>query len=68
MKTIREWLEELPEPYRSQALENFDNYWTKEEQDDLSKRISLSFAVLSAFAWDESKQGGDYWNKLYDTL
>jgi hypothetical protein len=56
MKTIKEWLETLPEPYRSQALKNGI---------DMGKeRSSLFKAINSAFVWSNSKEGFDYWRMV----
>lgn len=65
MKTIREWLEELPEPYRSQALENFEAQKTK---DRLPTRQSMYWAIYGAFHWDDTPQKHDYWSKFQATL
>lgn len=59
MKTIREWLEELPEPYRSEALKNAD----KDKLDAMEDL--LSHAIAEAFDWEDSPQGFDYWNNQY---
>lgn len=62
MKTIREWIEELPEPYRTQAIDNTsESVLTVEEQ-------SLYEAVIGAFNWKESTEGFKYWNDFHDTL
>jgi len=61
-KTIREWLEELPEPYRSQAMENMI------KKAEGLKKPSFQIALTNAFVWELSKQGGDYWRKLYNRL
>lgn len=58
MKTIREWLEELPEPYRSQALENMDIEDADIEHDNFER------ALCGAFLWMDSPEGWDYWNKI----
>lgn len=60
MKTIREWLEELPEPYRTQALENAS--WKR-----LNRNVALQYIALSrAFSWALSTQGDKYWRDLYE--
>jgi len=56
MKTIREWLEDLPEPYRGQALANAKDAGTIEE----SGYYSLSVALISAFDWEDSSAGDGY--------
>ena len=59
MKTIRQWLEELPDPYRTQALENI----RVKEVLDLPE-LSFSVALRSAFTWDATPQGYDYWSAV----
>ena len=71
MKTIKEWLEELPEPYRTQAIENHQN---KKCNFDLrfgleeTEPTSLKDCLLDAFSWADTKQGGKYWQSLYEGL
>lgn len=61
-KTIKEWLEELPEPYSTQALNNADElllnctYGTQSE------------ALEEAFVWFATEEGHDYWEQLYETI
>ena len=62
MKTIREWLEELPEPYRTQAIDNTS------ESVLMIEKESLSEAVLVAFSWWDSPEGLEYWSDFHDTL
>jgi hypothetical protein len=57
MKTVREWLEELPEPYKGEALMQTDG--------DLStKYVNLYDALSSAFYWEGSPQGDRYWRNI----
>ncbi len=64
-KTIREWLEELPEPYRAKALSNF----AKEEKDRQENTASsLGIALAGAFAWGKTSEGWEYWNDLCNSL
>ncbi len=69
MKTIREWLEELPEPYRTQAINNYDLLGPYppfiESPYDIE---TLWSAVLNAFDWSESKEGNHYWDEFHNTL
>ena len=61
-KTIKEWLETLPEPYRSEALSNSDS-------EQLIKEIeSVSLAIRGAFIWKDSKEGQGYWEQVYDLM
>lgn len=62
VKTIRQWFEEFPEPYRKQALENTD----KEELDENINDAKM--ALAGGFNWNSSPQGFSYWDKFYDTL
>jgi hypothetical protein len=59
MKTIREWFNELPEPERGEAIRNTTLYTL-----DTPTRF-MTRAILSAFIWDETSQGGEYWHKIY---
>lgn len=55
MKTIKEYLESLPEPARAQALKNL----LPSEQDKEAE--NLSDALLGAFEWAGSPEGHKYW-------
>lgn len=59
MKSIREWLELLPEPYKGQALTNSGG----KESLDLEEN-TLFDALASAFIWNESAEGEEYWRTL----
>lgn len=58
MKTVKEWLEELPEPYRTQALEQTDNSHLKKTED------TMYSTLLGIFAWSDSREGAEYWRQL----
>lgn len=58
-RKISEWLNALPEPYRSEALENF----RAQKQENLIKTDAIS-AVFYAFIWFKTPQKGKYWNRL----
>lgn len=58
MKTIKEWLEELPEPYRSKALGYCDNPTL------YSLSHSLEGTLLRAFTWDDTAEGPKYWERV----
>lgn len=62
MKTIKEWLEELPEPYRTQALENSDIIHNNNKSDSLPSALDM------AFNWPQTNQGWEYWHKLFSEL
>ena len=59
MKTIREWFNELPEPYRSQALENMDDF----------KALGFTQSMGEAIHYgikDDTQQGDYYWADVRD--
>jgi hypothetical protein len=56
MKTIKEWLESLPEPHRKQALANCHKIEQRKAQ--YSNPI---LALKDAFSWTNSPQGYEYW-------
>lgn len=61
MKTIKEWLSELPEPYRGQALANYDPLFA-----GVSRQVpDLSTAISSAFEWNKTTEGIDYWSMAF---
>lgn len=60
LKTIKEWLETLPEPYRGQALANC----LPAMGHDVTE--SLEESLFAGFAWSESPEGYSYWEKVYD--
>lgn len=65
MKTMREHLEGLPEPYRSQALANMELM----APEDAGKAYpSLIVALNYAFWWSSSSEGYDYWFALYEQI
>jgi len=62
MKTIKQWFNELPEPQKTEALENTPKLIKENIADDLED------AIYSAFRWDRTKQGYDYWQKICDSV
>lgn len=67
-KTIEQWFNELPEPYRSHALKNTLNQYGE-------KRLkvhepSIIDALLGGFIWKDTpkEQGVDYWRNFCNTL
>lgn len=58
-KTIKEWLETLPEPYRSRALKN---HAEKPIEFHLGAVVGdIQTAVSIAFIWLETEEGYHYW-------
>jgi len=62
MKTIREWLEMLPEPYKSAAIKNAE----EDDEDRLDCYVdTLSEAITQGFIWEMTLEGQDYWSELH---
>lgn len=57
-RTIRQWLETLPDGYRERALANM-----VEGQGD-SERDDLGGALDSAFYWEGSPEGHEFWSTI----
>lgn len=58
-KVIKDWLMEMNEPYRSQALKNTKNEST-------IKHDTFHSALQSAFIWSNSPEGYDYWKRIFN--
>lgn len=59
MKTIEEWLEELPDGYRQLALNNC-------RKSSLQKKVeSIEMSIDRGFVWEDSFEGWDFWDKVY---
>jgi hypothetical protein len=58
MKTIKEWLMELPEPIRSRALRYREKHYYVCQ--------SLYDAILYFATWVTTTEGGDYWDLVQD--
>jgi hypothetical protein len=54
-KTTKEWFNELPEPYRTQAIENC-------KANDYES--SLSQAIFGGFLWVSTREGFEYWRDV----
>ena len=61
-QTLRYWLEQLKEPYRSKALKN------AEVDIDLLTDLSISEAIKGSFAWVDSPEEHLYWSHKYHEL
>lgn len=60
-KTTKQWLEMLPEPYKSQAIENTRSFYPHRLND---LHTSQDNALTSAFSWLDSPQGYEYWHDV----
>lgn len=59
-KTRLRWLQELPEPYRTQAVINTPNG----SLSDIGNE-NLQDALVSAFDWENSPEGHEYWMDVW---
>jgi hypothetical protein len=57
-KSLTSWYNELPEPIKSEAIENC------KRNPDTIVADSLYSAILVGFMWTTSKQGYQYWNNI----
>jgi len=62
MKTNLEWLQEMDEPERSQAIENCKN--DEIYTGDGYYGGSISKAIACSFYWDKSLEGKEYWKQI----
>lgn len=61
-KKIKQWLNELPEPYRSQAIINYSNFYeTLENQPEES---CMTNALIHAFLFKDTPEGWEYWHTI----
>lgn len=67
MKTIREWLNELPDFLRKRALAN-EIHKTQWYPWDGGNYRSIQAALYDAFYWSETLEGNNYWKKVNDAL
>jgi len=59
-----QFYDQLPEPYRTQAKENWD--WKFE---NITEEVSCIYiAIFNGFSWSNSKEGVMYWHNLYRML
>ena len=67
MKPILQHLEELPEPYRTQAIENHENPAIQMPSQP-KVADTLPSALEIGFNWSASEQGHTYWARFCDEL
>lgn len=76
-KTIRAWLEELPEPIRQKAIDNcrpgtlVSQSAAEALEDDLADLglpMSVANVLKGAFTWSDSREGKAYWLKVVAEL
>lgn len=60
-KTIKYWLTRLPEPHKTQALENAKGNLTQ-------KKESQHEALWGGFVWASTPEGHEYWSYLANRI
>lgn len=77
LKTIRDFINEFPEPFKTQALDNVKNCQakaTEETPEEILNSVPALFgqnpfsALIAAFIWGISPEGSEYWVKFASTL
>ena len=59
MKTILQWLNELPPGYRERALRNASDV-------DKSRPCNYMSVAIDCFVWDTTPEGEDFWGSIFD--
>jgi hypothetical protein len=65
-KTLRQWFEMFPEPYRTQAIENTIALSGETRLEGTYKNVVDALAI--GFLWSRSPQGLMHWTKFCDQL
>lgn len=65
MKTIKEWLNELPESIRREAFNNEPKHISTVVWETPS--TSMYDAIMGAFVWKDTLQGHDYWARIAES-
>lgn len=71
--TYREIFNTFPEPWRSEAIENF--YYSVRIR-NIMDEVHIGYkhlnekqnALMGSFSWIDSPQGVEYWDSFYNTL
>lgn len=61
--TIIDWLQSLPEPYRSQAIHHAYHGCNTIRLNDSCNNMGT--ALVNAFCWKDTMEGYEYWHKYY---
>lgn len=62
-KRITDWLQELPEPQRTQALDNTELFPLPGAE---NKEVDTMHEAISGFVWFQTPQGIDYWCEVHE--
>lgn len=68
MKTIKEWLEELPTEIKEKAFYNVHRLTVFPNIILEFKEGSIKDAISSAFIWECTDEGHEYWESIYNGL
>lgn len=66
MKDAIEFLKKLPEPYRSQAIENYEKETSLGYIKERKTCSNISNSIICGFSWKKSNQGAEYWCDIHD--
>ena len=64
MKTVIEYLKELPEPERTNAIRNANDSECNGQANEPTD--ALSWAIIGGFRWSDTPQGWAYWNGIHE--
>lgn len=77
-QTIRQYLQQLPEPYQSQAIANVNPQDNLDSERaflflsnwilDLDWPMDVSSVIKGSFDWKSSREGQAYWKKVCEKL
>jgi hypothetical protein len=59
-KTVKEWLEQLPDGYRERALSNMDAEYSERVAD------SMEVAIVMHSHWSNTREGFSFWYAVYE--
>jgi len=62
-KTLKEWLSQLEEPYRTKALNHCEAFGRLHDT-----ARSIDMAVAFAFVWNKTPETFKYWHNLFYRL
>jgi hypothetical protein len=62
---VKDWLEALPEPYRTQAAINYAKNERERPEYIPLPVTSVKAALMAAFDWDNTPEGKAYWTSFY---
>lgn len=65
MKPILDWYLQLPEPIRSQAIENYDADFASRSESMVAESFKgVERSLRVGFNWDKSPQGYKHWDMI----